>query len=171
MAIEYRMLVWRLMRNDLVRKILCTRALDANGLQRGRLPILEVIAQKDGCTQCEIAELLHVSPASIAVSMRRMERDGLICRMVDEDDQRCKRIRLTEHGKHTAQACRSAFDKLDSQTFHGFTQEEADTLGRLLDKMFENLAGEEYRDLNPFTAFAYAQEQEKQRREKEESDV
>ena len=171
MAVDYRMLVWRFMRNDLVRKILSRRILDAAGLQRGRLPILEVIQQKDGCTQHEIAELLHVSPASIAVSLRRMERDGLLQRSTDETDQRCRRIRITDAGRATAQTCRAGFDALDKRMFSAFSQEEAETLGHLLDRMFDGVAGDEFRDLSPFTAYAYAQkERERLKKESEETD-
>ena len=96
MSAEFRMLVWQISRNALVRRILCDRIVDGIGLQRGRFPMLDVVMHHEGCTQCEIAELLHISPASVAVSLRRM---------ADEGDQRCKRIYLTEERRGKSRPC------------------------------------------------------------------
>ena len=45
--------------------------------------------------------------------------------------------------------------------FAGLSAEELGTLSRLLDRIFDNLAGDEFRDLNPCTAFLYDQQKEK----------
>ena len=39
--------------------------------------------------------------------------------------------------------------------------EELETLSSLLDRLFDNLAGDEFRDLTPHTAFLYDQQKEK----------
>lgn len=92
-------------------------------------------------------------------------------RSTDETDQRCRRIRITDAGRATAQTCRAGFDALDKRMFSAFSQEEAETLGRLLDRMFDGVAGDEFRDLSPFTAYAYAQkERERLKKESEETD-
>ena len=106
MAEEHRRLVWQISRNSLVRKILSDRFFDGIGLQRGRFPMLQVLLHNEGCTQIEVAEQLRISPASVAVTLRRMERDGLVQRREDTQDQRCKRIYATEKAKEIAERSR-----------------------------------------------------------------
>ena len=161
MAEEHRRLVWQISRNGLVRKILSDRFFDGIGLQRGRFPMLQVLLHNEGCTQIEVAEQLRISPASVAVTLRRMERDGLVQRREDTQDQRCKRIYATEKAKEIAARSRDFFDSLDEKMFEGLSDEEMETLSRLLDRLFDNLAGDEFRDLNPCTAFLYDQQKEK----------
>ncbi len=161
MAEEHRRLVWQISRNDLVRKILSDRFFDGIGLQRGRFPMLQVLLHNEGCTQIEVAEQLRISPASVAVTLRRMERDGLVQRREDTQDQRCKRIYATEKAKEIEEQCHGFFETLDEKMFAGLSAEELGTLSRLLDRIFDNLAGDEFRDLNPCTAFLYDQQKEK----------
>ena len=161
MAEDYRRLVWKCLRNDLVRKILGDRFFDGIGLQRGRFPMLQVLLHHEGCTQIEIAEQLRISPASVAVTLRRMERDGLVQRRADTQDQRCKRIYGTEKAKEIARQSRDFFDALDAKMFEGLSEAEMETLGALLERIFDNIAGDEFRDLNPQTAFLYDQQKEK----------
>lgn len=161
MPAEYRRLVWQISRNALVRKILCDRITDKAGVQRGRFPMLGVLLRHEGCTQCEIAEWLHISPASVAVSLRRMERDGLVRREADAGDQRCKRIYLTEAARKTADECSAAFEALNARMFSGLTEAELEMLERIQDRLFENIAGEEFRELSPFSASVLEQQNEK----------
>lgn len=161
MSAEFRMLVWQISRNALVRRILSDRIVDGVGLQRGRFPMLNVVMHHEGCTQCEIAELLHISPASVAVSLRRMERDGLVRRMADEGDQRCKRIYLTEKAREIAAVCQEKFEALDAKMFSGLSAQELETLSKIQNRLFENMAGEEFRDLSPFSAHLYEQRNKK----------
>lgn len=152
MSAEFRMLVWQISRNALVQRILCDRIVDGIGLQRGRFPMLDVVMHHEGCTQCEIAELLHISPASVAVSLRRM---------VDEGDQRCKRIYLTEEAREIAAVCQEKFEALDAKMFAGLSAQELETLSKIQNRLFENMAGEEFRDLSPFSAHLYEQRNKK----------
>ena len=161
MAEEHRRLVWQISRNDLVRKILSDRFFDGIGLQRGRFPMLQVLLHNEGCTQIEVAEQLRISPASVAVTLRRMERDGLVQRREDTQDQRCKRIYATEKAKEIAERSRCFFEAMDEKMFEGLSAEELETLSSLLYRLFDNLAGDEFRDLNPCAAFLYDQQKEK----------
>ena len=132
--------------------LLMGKIVDGIGLQRGRFPMLDVVMHHEGCTQCEIAELLHISPASVTVSLRRM---------ADEGDQRCKRIYLTEEAREIAAVCQEKFEALDAKMFAGLSAQELETLSKIQNRLFENMAGEEFRDLSPFSAHLYEQRNKK----------
>ena len=108
-------------------------------------PILSYLCSHENCTQAELAEHLQVSPASVAVSVRRMQKAGLIGRRTDSSDLRRNRIYVTELGKERNEMLRNAFEKIDDKLFSGFTDEDIARLNGYLDRLIKNLTG----DINP----------------------
>jgi len=82
---------------------LFARHLDAGirplGLSLGAFPALLHLWEKDGLTQKELVERLHIEQPTMANTLARMERDGLLRRVKDEADARIQRIWLTEKGR------------------------------------------------------------------------
>lgn len=116
------------------------------GLYYGQFPVIETVRRHDGCTQKELADMLMVSPASIAVSTKRLEKSGLLIRKTDENNARCNRISITEQGIQVSDCCRGIFDKVDSLAFEGFSDEELDEFTAYLDRIIVNLGGDAARN-------------------------
>ena len=76
------------------------KAASSLGLYFGQPSILEFILQNNNCTQKELAEHLHISPASVATTLKRMEKSGFIERIEDKSDTRKKRLTVTEKGEN-----------------------------------------------------------------------
>ena len=101
------------------------------------------------CIQrASVKEGVHLGqPASsIATSLKRMQRSGLIEKSVDTADLRSNRLRLTGKGQAAMQRSRQACDAVDRRMFEGFSQEELSTFCHYLDRLIDNLSGEEFRD-------------------------
>lgn len=109
------------------------------GLHPGQLPIVEALLCRPGCTQQELADELRVTPASVALSTKRLEKAGLVEKRADENDRRRNRLYATEEGRQLAASRRRCFDELDAAMLHGLTSEELCTLRALLDRLIENL--------------------------------
>ena len=109
----------------------------------GQHPVLEYIHNHPGCTQKEIADEMMVTPASIALSTKRMQRAGLIHKDPNENNLRCNMLYTTEKGTDISQKCRQAFDTLDQKAFEGFSEDEVQSLMGYLDRIATNLAGDE----------------------------
>ena len=118
--------------------------IDEMELYHGQLPILEAIMNNNGCTQTEIAEALHVSAPSIANSIKRLEKNGLIIKEVDENDNRRSIISITEKGTLVSTTCRKKFDETDEKSFGSLTKEEREQLYKIMEKMVYNLGREEH---------------------------
>lgn len=117
-----------------------TRQKTANfELHHGQLPLLERIIANPGSTQQEVASWLMVTPASVAQSLTRLEKAGLIMRKVDPENRRCNRVYATENGVHAAALYRQSFDEVDAETFAGFSGEELTQFSALLDRMIANM--------------------------------
>lgn len=122
-----------------LRRVLQRKAAETTLLHRGQLPVLEYIRGNPGCTQVQIAEALLVSPSSVAQSTKRMQRDGLLKKQTEED-QRCNRLYLTQHGEAVSETCRKRFVETDAEVFSVLSEEERETFTRLMGKLIGNAA-------------------------------
>ncbi len=66
------------------------------GIVPGQFPVLLALWEQDGQTQRELVEKVDVEQATMANTLNRMERDGLIERREHPDDGRARVIYLTE---------------------------------------------------------------------------
>ena len=96
---NFRPIVGKLNQLNLLHRIQLHRKISNCGLYMGQLPILEYVLQHDGCTQVQVAQMMHVSPPSIATSVKRMQRSGLLKKTMDEADQRRNHLSVTEKGE------------------------------------------------------------------------
>ena len=90
-------------------------------------------------SQKELADVLRISPATIANSLRSLERSGFVTRRADERDSRRNLIFITDKGRRSMLTIREAFDSVDDYMFHGFTQAERDQGYELHQRMLDNL--------------------------------
>ncbi len=139
MSVEIKKLAWMMDNLFLLRRTLLTKTMLNTGLYFGQLPVLMYISNHDGCTQKEIADWMKVSPASIALSTKRLQKAGLIEKTVDKDNLRRNMLSITEEGRETALRCRENQIKFDKNMFDCLSDEEATDLAKIVDKLIDNL--------------------------------
>lgn len=105
-------------------------------------PIIEYVRENPTCTQVEIAKALAVSPASIALSTKRMQKAGLLKKEADENDLRLNRLSATQKGLETCERCKGVAHSLNYQMFQGFSEEELEQLEIYLDRIIHNLSND-----------------------------
>lgn len=82
------------------------------GIVIGQFPILLELWQKDGVSQRKLLSKLDVEQATLANTLNRMERDGLIKRTKHPADARAQQIWLTDQAMHLREgAYQSALDQ------------------------------------------------------------
>lgn len=106
------------------------------GMFNGHPHMLFHLRRRPGMTQKELAEVMDISPASVAVSIKRLESAGLVCR---EKKGREMRLHLTADGEAMDAACAHGRDFMIEHLYDGLTDEELATLDKLLVKMTANL--------------------------------
>ena len=79
--------------------ILLSEGLKLLGIAPAQFPILIELWNKDGLSQQELVERADLKQATIANTLARMERDGLITREPNPEDARSRLIMLTEHAR------------------------------------------------------------------------
>ncbi len=90
-------------------------------------------------SQKELAEALGISPAAVATTLKKLEREGYIARAATDADNRRNEIRITDAGLAKVVESRTIFETVDSAMFAGFTPEEMATVIALLERMDRNL--------------------------------
>jgi len=90
-------------------------------------------------SQKELAEALHISPATIAASLKSLERCGYVSRQTDERDGRRNLISITEKGRETLRVSREVFRSVDAYMYHGFSPSERAQVEAFHRRMLQNL--------------------------------
>lgn len=90
-------------------------------------------------SQRELARRLNVTPATVTVSLKSMERSGYITRLADENDLRRKRIAITDKGRAAVEKLDTMFARLDHGMYYGFSAEERGQIAALFARMIRNL--------------------------------
>ena len=70
---------------------------------------LQALAHRDGMSQSDLAEMLHVSRPTVTTMLQRMEGAEVIERRPDEADSRVTRVYLTEAGRALADEMHAGF--------------------------------------------------------------
>ncbi|MBE6829843.1 MAG: MarR family transcriptional regulator [Ruminococcaceae bacterium] len=151
MNTDIRIIVGLLGQMHILHRIYIHRALSATDIYFGQFPILEYVEKHDKCTQRELADMLQVSAPSIATSIKRMQKTGLLEKESDENDLRCTRISITEKGRDQMNQCRRAFDAVDLQMFEGFSEDETAGFREYLSRVISNLTTDEFRGKTMFS--------------------
>ena len=113
--------------------------MESYGLHPGQVAVMKALDRKEGISQRELADILHIKPPTVAVSIKRMEKNGFIERKPDEKDQRITRIYLTQYGKKINQEIVELLQKNEEELFQGFEEGEKYLFKRFFKQMIENL--------------------------------
>ena len=109
------------------------------GIYRGQPPIMGLLYQHDGMSQKEMASALNLSPATMTVTLKRMEKAGLVRREMDEHDQRILRVHLSEQGKQMWLKSADQIRCVTEELLEGFTPEEERQMREYLFRIARNM--------------------------------
>jgi DNA-binding MarR family transcriptional regulator len=115
-----------------------------HGLLPGVYPVVAWLMQLKDSTQGELARIIGIEQPTMAVTLRRMERDQLIERSPDPDHGRRTRVRLTAKGKKLSQLMREAAYDVESVATKGLSASEVKEFFRLTGIMTRNLNAERF---------------------------
>ena len=115
------------------------RLLGGTGLHRAQHRLLMTLSEGEFGSQAELASGLEVSTATVAVSLKKLERDGYIQKSTRKEDTRANFVTLTEKGEKVVLESRKIFEYVDEKVMEGFTEEERAVLRKYLKRMYDNV--------------------------------
>lgn len=126
-------------RTDAAYKRLIEWLVKDTGVYRSQHRLLMHLNLQPNCSQATLAEHLEISPAAIAVSIKKLEKGGYIRRETDESDNRVHQVTITEKGGQVIQKSIAMFREVETQMFEGFSDEEMAQMEDFLERIYHNL--------------------------------
>ncbi len=94
------------------------------GIVTGQFPILLELWDQDGVTQRELLAKLDIEQATLANTLTRMERDGLLTRTKHPGDARAQQIWLTAKAREIRDEAYAAAGETNALALSGLRGEE-----------------------------------------------
>ena len=104
--------------------------------------IMRSLYHQDGLTQQELVSSTNMKAPTISVALRTLEEEGMVRREPDPKDMRSVRVYLTEKGRAVDEEFREKLRQTDRVLMQGFSEEDEETLIRLLLAVRENIRPE-----------------------------
>jgi DNA-binding MarR family transcriptional regulator len=105
----------------------------------GPMPVFFALLEQDSLTQKALAAWAAVEQPTMANTLNRMERDGLIARTPDPTDRRSALVSLTRLGRQRANEAMRAAREVNALALAGLSPKERDTFLALLDRIIAAL--------------------------------
>ena len=95
--------------------------------------ILTLLDHKPMMSQKEIATVMEVSTATVAVTLKDVEK------IMDDEDNRFNKIKVTERGKEMMRQGFEIMERIDQATVQGFTEEELKQFTGFMERYYKRL--------------------------------
>lgn len=105
------------------------------GLAPAQFMTLLALWEEDGLTQSELVRRLDVEQATMANTLARMERDGLVSRRRRSDDARARSVHLTQRARDLCGPATEAAGAVNAVALAGLEAEERDQFIRCLGRV------------------------------------
>lgn len=109
------------------------------GVVPGQFAQLLALYEQDGIPQNRLCDQVRIDQSTMAHTLQRMDRDGLIERTPDPADRRRALITLTERARALEAELIQAAHEVNAVATRGFTSDEVTTSLELITRMIGNL--------------------------------
>lgn len=110
-----------------------------SGVVPGQFAQLLTLYEEDGLTQRELCERVRIEQSTMANTLRRMERDGLVRRLPDPEDRRRTRIELTDRAQRLEPELAASARDVNAIAARGLNSRELAAFMRTLTRIIANL--------------------------------
>ncbi len=121
------------------RKLFEKHAVEAFGIHRSQHMMLMYISKNEKISQRQIAEHFNISPAAVAVTLKKLESSGLVIRNAAQTDSRRNDISISDKGMKIIDETRYIFGAIDRLMFKDFTDDDIALLYEFSQRMYNNL--------------------------------
>ncbi len=128
--------LFRQMDQSLKRAI--SRKVKDTGIYRSQHRLLMLLGKHPDCSQTELAEKMDISPAAVAVSLKKLEKGGYINRQSHAEDNRINHVEVTGKGQEAISVSIQYFKEVESAMLKGFSLEEMERLRNYLERIIQN---------------------------------
>lgn len=113
------------------------------GLKPAYLPVIFAVSAVGGATQAQLAREAQIEQPTMALTLRRMERDGIVYRLPDRQDRRQAIVRLTPRAEELLPQVVSIAQEINRRAFADAATDDSIDLVALLARAVHNLTNEQ----------------------------
>lgn len=136
---ENKQLVWKILRIGRGHRKIIDREVASLGIHPSQHHLLMHLARVGEATQCGIAKDMEISAATVAVSLKKLEKGNYIEKKVNPEDNRMHYITLTPKGEEVVRKSKHLFDGADAGLLEGLTEEEKEKFQDILERVIQNV--------------------------------
>ncbi len=137
---EMKRLVGKIMKINRLHRSVISDTTGSIKLQRsGHMMLLYVMHCENPPSQKDIAESFNITPAAVAMTLKKMEGYGLIVRTPSKTDSRVNLIEVSAAGKEMLEKNKQRFEMADKAMLADIDDADLDKMSQTLDAMIENL--------------------------------
>ena len=140
---EYMDLLQELMQLEIAIHMMQTKCnfllVEEHRIHPGQIALLMTMKKNGPSSQRTLAQNMNCSPASVGVSVKRLEKAGLLEKQTDAQDLRITRVALTRQGMEFADKCEGLVNIVANRKYEGFCPEEIKNLEDYLLRIKSNL--------------------------------
>jgi MarR family transcriptional regulator, transcriptional regulator for hemolysin len=118
---------------------LADHRLERLGLSAGYLPVLTALMASNALSQKALAEQAGIEQPTMAATLSRMERDGIIMRHPDPRDGRSSLFSLTQATRGKVPEIQAVIDGMSNDALTGLTEEQRQAARRVLEGLIAAL--------------------------------
>lgn len=120
---------------------------EKNNLNNTYRPVIFFLSRFDGMTQLDLVKRTRLKAPTISLTLRKMEQEGLVKRVIDENDARKVCVYLTEKGYAYDDKIKELIKTTEKQVLSKLEEKENKELERVLRKLI-NIMCQEFGEFN-----------------------
>ena len=115
------------------------RELEKIGMRYSYRHVLKPLMENDSLTQLELVNMTNLKAPTISITLRNMEREGIVSRQKNDNDRRETHVAITDKGKKLYKKVLDALAKAEKITLDGLTDKELKAMRTTMNKICKNL--------------------------------
>ena len=118
------------------------RELEKIGMRSSYRHLMKPLMENDSLTQLELVKLTGLKAPTISITLRNMERDGIVRREKNDSDRRETHVFITDTGRQMHKKLLLALEEAERIMVKDLSDKELDAARKAVDKMCANLRAE-----------------------------
>lgn len=116
------------------------KRLEAVGMRASYRHVMRPLMERDGVTQLDLVNTTGLKAPTISITLRNMERDGIVRREKNNNDRRETHVFLTDKGREMFKQAVAAYEEAEKVMLAGLSDKELKAIVELMGKMSANLS-------------------------------
>lgn len=115
------------------------KTMEERGVHHSDAFVLRLLAKREGISQRELSEIIHISAPRATKVLQSLEKSGMIARRVDESDQRRTLVFLTPKGREEEERFRGFLDDYINRSIGALPDVDKRELERMLNEIADRI--------------------------------